>query len=632
MKKTISLILSLVVMLAVPAISSDKADGGDPFGQFPSLEAQLGANLPRGMNADRARELLRSWFDNDNRELVRGMEMVLAGEGETNHAMGLLLHLLDSGCYERGETMPLALALANNYLYAAVTPAIRDEIRKDMAAHYRFYRKIVAWQKKAFELPCDLSRMPLIAQIYWADRRAYPPEDITYPVGTISDYREYVDTIDTLEYFHRIAVEQNLSRGDGIARIGRNVYLYVHTTRAADGLNRHLYNPDEKTAGKITDRMPQDKGPRTGLEWFQLRHRGIQRNICDFIWTNYQRQLMERTGHSVGLCEVTSLIEMALFKAMGMPAGLMVRFPPRERPFPGHVFAMYYDPFLKKWKNLEMIRSWDKPQLTELVIHKPVWHHRVRDLQVKVAEKAPANRFFKVLDFGIPNGLMERVFMANRPSLDDTLFSRASFPDDPRDSDSDRIPDFEEIILGTDPARPDTGGDGVSDIWKLNHGLDPKIPITGGSLDLPPIDGLGGGFSEEGKVTAITVNRAGGAPRADVPEINTMSAARFGDNVYLHVTFHNDIRRCARKDNYIWFGIEGGRGRVKGFDVLVDGNGIGPNWKARTQEPDEYRELRGLSITDVEILVPLRYLDNATSVKIVFFTAQVRGELLLPLK
>ncbi|MBP7735328.1 MAG: hypothetical protein KA369_05075 [Spirochaetes bacterium] len=631
MKKTIPLILYIMLILTVPALSPGKISGGGPFELFPALEAQAAANLPQGMDAARARELLGSWYDGGNSELVRGMEMVLAGEGETNHALALLLHLLDRDCYERGETMTAALALANNHLYALVTPAIREEIKKDIVKHYRFYRKIIAWQKKSLELPYDLSRVPLVAQIYWADRRAYPPEDITYPVRTLSDYHEYVDSIETLEFFHNTAVERKLYLGESVTKIGRNVAQFVHKSKAADGLSQHLYNPDEKTAGKIIGRMPQDPGPRTGLEWFQLRYMGIQRNICDFIWTNYQRQLLERTGHSVGLCEVSSLIEMAAFKGMGIPAGLMVRFPPKERPFPGHVFAMYYDPFLKKWKNLEMIRSWDKPLLTELVIHKPVWHHRVKDLQVKVTEKAPANRFFKVLDFGIPNGLIEKVFMTNRPSWNDTLFSRAMLPDDPRDRDGDGIPDFEEKILGTDPSRPDSAGDGVSDLWKLNHGYDPGTPITQGSLDSPPMDGLGGAFSGERKMTTVTVKRAV-SPREDVPEINTMSAARLGDNVYVHVTFHNDIRKCKRKDNYIWFGIEGGRGRVKGFDLVVDGNGIGQNNNVRAQEPDGYRDLRGISITDVELMVPVRYLDGASSVKIVFFTALERGELILPVR
>lgn len=620
-------------MLVEPMLFHGNAGTGDPFRSFPTLETQFEGNLPQGLDADRARELLSAWFDAENIELVRGMEMVLAGEGETNHALSLLLHLLNEGCYKPGETMPIALALANNYLYSQVSPVIREEIRKDMVAHYHFYRKVVAWQKKAFELPYDLSRLPLIPQIYWADRRAYPPEeDIVYPIHTITDYREYIDSIDTLEYFHKIAVEKKLHLGDSVPKIGRNLFLYVHHTKAPDGLSRHFYNPSPEKILRIIDRIPHDEGSNIDAEKKTVRYRGADYNINSFIWINFQRRLCEETGHSIGLCEVTSLIEMILFKAMGIPACNMVRFSRVDpRLMGGHVFAGYYNPFRKRWHNLEMIKKWDKSYLMEFVIHKPLWSHRVKDLQGKVFEQCLAPRFFKVLNFGTLERDFNKVFLSNKLSWTNTLFSQTALPDNPVDSDMDDILDFEEKILGTDPKRPDTAGDGVSDAWKLNHYCDPNTPIPADSLESPPIDGLGGGFDEQGKTTIVFVKRAG-TPSADVPEINTMSAARFDDKVYLHVTFHNDIRQCKRKDNYIHFGLEGGQDIIQGFDLVVDGKGIGQSDKTRAQEPDGYKGLRGISITDVELMVPVKYFKDATSAKIVFFTAQVRGELTLPLK
>lgn len=617
----------ILILLLAPAVIF----AGDPSGAFPSLEAQVTSNIEAGMDRDTVMGRLVEWCDPGNPQMRKGMEMVLAGEGETNHALRLLLHLLNKGCYTPGDTMPLALALANNRLYSLVSQPVRDEIKKDIVRHYSLYRKIVAWQKESFEISVDLSRMPLVPQIYWADRMAYPPEDIAYPIRTLDDYREYIDSIETLEFFHNQAVKYRLFEGQSMKRIGKGVSSYVFG-KDESGYARHLYNPSEETVQKLLCNIPHDPGPRTGLEWFQFRYKGVKRNICDFIWTNYQRLTMERTGHSVGLCEASSCIEVAAFKGLGIPAGFMIRLPPKERPFPGHVFSMYYDPNRRRWLNLEMIRSWDTSQVTELVINKPVWHHRVSGLQQKVREKAPANRFFRVLDFGITRELLEKAFFANRQELSDTLFGQASLPGDPVDTDMDGIPDFEERMLGTDPARPDTAGDGVSDMWKLDHGYDPKEPVTDGALKLPPLDGLGGGYADSGRLTSVTVNRADGNPQPDVPEINTMSAARFGDTVYVHVTFHNDIRKCTRRDNYIWFGLEGGNGRVKGFDMVVDGSGIGQNGGTRAQEPDGYRDLRGLSITDVELMIPVRYFDGAESTKIVFFTARVRGEMTLDIR
>jgi alpha-tubulin suppressor-like RCC1 family protein len=55
------------------------------------------------------------------------------------------------------------------------------------------------------------------------------------------------------------------------------------------------------------------------------------------------------------------------------------------------------------------------------------------------------------------------------------------------DSDSDGLPDWKEIELGTNPNNADTDGDGISDSWEVAHSLNPLL--NDASLD-PDGDGL----------------------------------------------------------------------------------------------------------------------------------------------
>lgn len=628
----------ILLLLVIPFLAaySDPTAEDRVFAFFPGLAQQLAANLPAGVSRDQAKTLLAAWYGRGNSELIRGMKMVLAGEGETNHALQLLLHLLASGCGMPEESMPLALALANNRLYAQVSSSIREAIKKDIVGHYALYLKIAAWQKTAFEFRIDLARMPLVAQLYWADRVVYPPEEIRYPIRTLSDYREFVDTIGTLEFFHTEAIKHRLYEGESMARIARNIFYYVHHKDAA-GYKRHFYGPDETRARTIVDRMPHDNVPRGNLSPLLVRYRGKPQNINGFIWLNYQRHCLQATGHSVGLCEVSSLIEMAAFKGMGVPAGLMIRFPPKELRTTGHVFANWFDPVRRRWNNLEMIRSSDKQEhVYQLVVHKPVWHHRLPGLPDKAVDHAPAPRYFRLLKLGLQETHFTEVFFAPHTAVTNMIFRRDALPDDGQgrlaDSDGDSIHDFEERLLGLDPFRPDTARDGVSDLWKLAYGYDPKTPLAAGSLDTPPIDGLGGGFTDRNnRLTTVTVRRHPGGPDPDSPEIDTMSAGIFGDRLYLRVTFHNDIRQCKRLNNYLSFVDEGGTTAFPGFSLLVDGNGVRPAG-GNPKVADDYRGLRGLSIREVELMIPLRYFRGAGRVKIIFFTARVRGELTLPLR
>lgn len=57
-------------------------------------------------------------------------------------------------------------------------------------------------------------------------------------------------------------------------------------------------------------------------------------------------------------------------------------------------------------------------------------------------------------------------------------------PSSDLDTDSDRLVTWEERLLGTDPTKPDTDGDGMSDSFEFIHGFDPSPSGAGdGALD-----------------------------------------------------------------------------------------------------------------------------------------------------
>lgn len=605
--------LFFIIVLNVPV----RAAAQDIFSAFPSLESQMKVNLEAGMDREVILSRLIEYCNLNDPEMVRGMEMILAGDvdlkGGPNYALRLLLYQLNEKSYVPGDTIALALALVNNRLYAAVDETIRKEIRKDIVRHYGFYRKIVAWQKK-FEMKVDLSHMPLIPKIYWADRRVYPPEGISYTVKTPDDYREYTDTIETLEYFRDLADRHRLYDGANITIIARAVNDFIHR-KDEKGFKRNLYNPPLEKVRELIDRIPHDTGNDTVDEKRQFMYRGKRNGINGFMWINYQRKLFESLGHSIGMCEVTGLTEMILFKAMGIPSGLMTRVAPKGCPLPGHVFAAYYDPIRKKWNNLEMVKKYTRPCGMELVIGKPLWHH-AKDLRKRARGTEPAPRFFRLLGLGIQEKHFDEIFFYNKTEQTDAIFSRAALPDDLKDSDGDTMYDFEKKLLGLNPERADTADDGVSDLWKLERGLDPKRPLP--DQEIPPVDGLGGGYADSKKLLSINYDPYNRKKDFDeIQDIKTLSAGRFGDAVYISASFHSDINRNKKRGHNLTLLLQGGRGNYDSIELTIGGSNARPaSKKASSKSPDGFREIRGRVIKDLELMVPVKYLDGAGAVMI----------------
>lgn len=599
---------------------------------FPALEQQLAVSLGPGMDRTRILSLFAGYYNPADPELTQGIRMVLTGDAASpNHALFLVAHQLAAGQYAPGDTITLALALVNNRLYAEGDEQVRRAIREDVLAHYAFYRRLVAWQRRRFEHAVDLSRMPLLPKLYWADRLVQPPEGIRYRIRNLEDYREYVDTIGTLEYFHSLAERHRLWEGITIRSIARGIYTFTHK-KDATGKRRHLYNPNGEIMRRIFARFPHDPGTTADYERRTLIYRKKRCGINGFFWLNFQRRLYENIGQSVGLCEVSSLLEMAMLKAVGLPATTMVRWAAKELRTTGHAFALYYDPFRRRWNNLDVIRRTSLPYLIEIAIHKTRWHHRLPALPERIREAHPGPRLVRILRHGFQAAHLEAAFAHPRVWATNLLFSPAALPDDARDSDGDSFYDFEEKLLGLDPGRPDTARDGVSDLWKLHRGLDPLKPLAARDLPLPPVDGMGGGVDRARLASLNFPAPPPGPQTAAAPHLKTLAAGRFGNHLFISAAFHNDLRTLRRRAHTFTITVKQGSGKLDRFTVRVTKDSAAPDRNAALRLPDRFRELRGAALLEAEFLIPLRYLEGARTIGIRYHGGRTtRTELVLRL-
>lgn len=93
------------------------------------------------------------------------------------------------------------------------------------------------------------------------------------------------------------------------------------------------------------------------------------------------------------------------------------------------------------------------------------------------------------------------------------ILNVAPDPDEPKDSDGDRLSDTDEAKYGTDPNNVDTDGDAVTDSAEIMAGLDPKNPDT-----------LGDGQGDFAVITEI----AEGEIDADKDGLTTSEEKKYG--------------------------------------------------------------------------------------------------------
>lgn len=214
-----------VILLFVPAVLTAQAAQMDLERQ---IEHQIEQTFEELDHAEAAR-LLRS---QGSTEQQKGMKWILfperfAAKPGPNLALSLLLHILKTRPVPAGDTMPIALALAYNYNYAAGNHEVRKALKADIIAHYDFYRVVAEWQKKHARYAA-LDKSPIIAQTYWASR-----DRSAYETRTKDIYDLRLPAIRHLMRLHTLLAEQKAIGGRSAFELAYSIQFYYRSKRLA---------------------------------------------------------------------------------------------------------------------------------------------------------------------------------------------------------------------------------------------------------------------------------------------------------------------------------------------------------------------------------------------------------------
>lgn len=482
----------------VSASLGEVAEVRFPLGRY--LEQTFGKRPTRFILRPETRYYLDPWKECFNTVAAA----VTVETGRRNNALGLLLGLLARGEYDPGDSMAFAFALANNWLYTAGDDGVKAAVLRDMTGHRALYKKTLAWQK-ALPLALDLSRMPLDAKLRWA-WRAYAATD--QPL-TLAQYREYIDSIETLETFHRIVRTNGLSGVQSFAGLVSSLrgWFASHMRRASG--DPALYIDD-----------------------------GFGRKHYECVWPNAQLRVLRARGYMQGNCMTETTVLSALLRGAGIPASEFHRskYAPDQA---AHNFATWYDPFCRLWRMADWaVGLPPKLDIMALHFHRLRWHHRLPHSWPW--QNAPAATVLGLITRGMDEAHFTELSSHRTMSTNRIFDSRFVLVGGP-DTDGDGIADDIERRLGTDPGKADSDGDGSADLWEIEHGFDPRNPASRpAAATHPVIDGLSAAVPAGGRTLPIPpLDRSG---YSYVYDIKSLTATRSGGGLYLHAGFHAPVR------------------------------------------------------------------------------------------
>lgn len=230
--------------------------------KFSTIEQQLVSSFVQDSERERARKHLAVYYNEEDSEMRKGFAFILQDDiylnwqkkdkSKKNFALILLIHLLQEDAYLPGDTISMALAVANNYFYSIADEETKKQIRADLIKHFSYYKKILAWQQKT-DLAYDLSLAPIIPKIYWASRQRNL--DLLQNLKTlhINEYKEFVDTIENLEFMHEILITNKLAAADSLMGLARNIEQFtekniVYRAQIEQHRNKLIKNPLDNNA------------------------------------------------------------------------------------------------------------------------------------------------------------------------------------------------------------------------------------------------------------------------------------------------------------------------------------------------------------------------------------------------
>jgi len=511
--------LTITLFIILSSISISRA--APIISEFPTFNYQLNTSIDPDINRNRSVRSLLIYTKTNRKEMIRAMEMVLQEDiyknyhkispSRQNYALTLLMFLLSNNCYIQGDSITFALALANNHLYSIADKTTQKQIKKDIIDHFKYYKKIIKWQK-SLKIRYDLSSVSVVPKIFWADRKRHMDHLKKGDKLTLKHYLEFIDRIENLEFMHNLLKKNNLASGESLIEIAQSIEGYakknlvyradieVHRTR----LRKKINIENQKAA------IGEYKRGK-----YHVNHYGKKRRWDHIIWLNYQLNLFTKTGSFRGDCMTATTFQMALYRAAGIPAFANQVRTLTKRGY-SHNSPIYYNPFFKTWNSIQSPSVKEKKYYN--YFSKPIWHHMVYEKFGKKykkngkiiyssywqGEKTTPQKIIALRTKGIQERHFNRIFFSGTTQSPGFIFNNNTAPEKLIDRDNDGILDYFEKLKGTDPLKADSDSDGYSDLWEIEHNFNPLNPDSNPGMKDTSIDGLALKYIRDNNILTLT--------------------------------------------------------------------------------------------------------------------------------
>ena len=462
------------------------------------------------------------------------MEMILQkeyflshkNENPVNYPLLILLSLCERKQFRNGDDITFALSLANSYIFSFADRETKVAILQDCEKHFQLYRDIVVWQKKEVGSNFSLDRAPLIPKILWSTRSDFfsylgvylwKHQELEKKL-TLDTYREYVDDIGVLSEIHSMIKADHLY-SKNIRITASSIEDFVHAHRFYGGvwwykhLGRSLKDRDYQKALKYSKEII--KVPGGEYSWTEM------------FWINGQyRRCYRKYGEFVAMCDVTTMIQNAFYRASGI-APLTGHWISRSwKPYLSHCAPSHYDTVNQRWRFYQSpdysdISVKDQDEINDMYYQflKPVWHPWLKEKFIDIhnsshfqGEKTYSGQLISFLKMGMDENTFEKIFLSDGTMKKGLLFSEKTAPVPLADSDQDHLPDALENAVRSNPSKIDSDDDGASDLYEYDTGTDPGSPASKGDAFIF-IDGFKleknySGFAQIGDLTGDSKGNA----------------------------------------------------------------------------------------------------------------------------
>jgi len=609
------------------AYSSQK---GDPFSIFSSLKQQLVSSIDADTDLDDARLAVLAYFNSYDAEMLKGFQLILqenvyaywtaSNKDKKNYALTLLVYLLENGAYLPSDTMSIALALANNYIYSIADDQTRALIKHDIIQHFGYYKKILAWQKNQ-HIKYDLSRVPVIPKVYWAYRQR--SLDLFWKIDKLNVdlYNEFVDKVENLELMHDIVVNDQLTVADSLVALAHNIEQFteknlLYRAKIDQHRTKLKNNSDDRNARMAIAEF--DRGEYT------THFMGRKRRWDLLYWLNYQVGIYKKNGYFKGDCVTETTFQMNLYKGAGIPS-MANQVRPIVKGGYSHNSPMFYNAFFNKWDSIQRPRKGD----AEYYVHfeKPVWHHLRYEKDGRAYKKkgrkiyssywpgeiTGREQIIRFRERGYEEEHFEELFFSDITHQPGFIYNRRSAPDIISDADNDGIIDEFETWKNTDPLSADTDQDGFADLWEIEWGYDPADNSSHPEDDTLAVDGLSVRETRVWQLDPVKDISLDSKADSEIFDVASFASKLLDSKIYLAVTFHNDIRKNTRDVHTVLVSVETSsnvqhrmafqwvRGKIYVYEITAK------NW---IKQESNQQSFSISTVNDTEMTIPLSYFSK----------------------